>query len=180
MASEISSRYGEALFQLAEENGTVEEMREEALIVRNALKETPDLLIFFRAVQIDAQEKKDAIDRMFAGFTKEMRNFLKLLTDKDRTYYLKEILDTFIDRCNEVLNIETAVVSSARPLSSEDMKRIQTALEKKSGKKVLLTNEVDESLIAGIKVVTGNTVTDVTTAHRINELKDLLLRGDKA
>ena len=177
MASEISSRYGEALFQLAEENKAVEEMREEALALLKGLKDNPDLLIFFRAVQVTAQEKRDAIDRMFRDFTQDMRNFLKVLVDKDRTYFLKEILETFIDRCNLELGIETAVVYSARPLSEADMTRIREALEKKSGKKVLLANEVDESLIAGIKVITNNTVTDVTTAHKINELKDLLLRG---
>ncbi len=180
MASEISSRYGEALFQLAMENGAVEEMREEALALKQGLADNPDLLIFFRAVQIDKQEKRDAIDRMFQGFTKDMRSFLKLLVDKDRTLYLKEILDTFIDRCNFELNIETATVSSARPLSEADMNRIRTALEKKSGKKVILTNTVDPSLIAGIKVTSANQVTDVTTAHKINELKDLLLRGGLA
>ena len=180
MASEISSRYGEALFQLALENKAVEEMREEALILKAGIRENPDLLIFFRAVQISVQEKRDAIDRMFRDFTKEMRNFLKLLVDKDRTYYLKEILDAFIDKCNIELGIETASVFSARPLSEADMKRIREALEKKTGKKVLLSNEIDESLIAGIKVISNNTVTDVTTAHKINELKDLLLRGGRA
>ena len=177
MASEISGRYGEALFQLAREDSAVREMREEAMILRKEIADTPDLLIFFRAVQIPDTEKKEVIDRMFQGFTKHMRNFLKLLIDKDRTYYLKEILDTFIDRCNQELNIETAVVSSARALSETDLKRIREALEKKTGKEIVLTNVVDQSLIAGIKVTSGSTVTDVTTAHRINEMKDLLLRG---
>jgi len=180
MASEISSRYGEALFQLALENGAVEEMREEAMAIQKAILENPDLLIFFRAVQIEKQEKREMIDRVFQGFTKDMCSFLKLLVDKDRTYYLKEILTEFISRCNFELNIETAAVSSARPLSEADMNRIRAALEKKSGKKVLLTNIVDPSLIAGIKVTSGNQVTDVTTAHKINELKDLLLRGGLA
>jgi F-type H+-transporting ATPase subunit delta len=129
------------------------------------------------AVQIPSSEKKAAIDRMFQDFTVEMRNFLKLLIDKDRTYYLKEILKLFITRCNEELNIETAVVSSARKLSQEDMAKIREALKKKTGKEILLKNVVDESLIAGIKVTCGSMVTDVTTAYRINEMKELLLRG---
>jgi len=106
-----------------------------------------------------------------------MIRFLKLLVDKRRMINLREILMQYDRLANEKLGIETAVVSSARKLSDEDMERIQAALEKKTGKKIVLRNHVDESLIAGIKVTVGNNVTDVTVKSQIEDMRSALLKG---
>jgi F-type H+-transporting ATPase subunit delta len=180
MASEIAGRYAEALFQLSMETDTLEERKQEAAILLDELKNSPDLSVFFRAVQIPASDKKAEIDRMFAPFLPDTRNFLKLLIDKDRTYYLKPILKTFIGLANQELGIEEATVASARPLSNEQMDRIREALEKKTGHKVWLVNTIDKSLIAGIKVTTGNTVTDVSVARQMQGMKEALLKGGRA
>lgn len=50
-------------------------------------------------------------------------------------------------------------------------------LEQNSGFQVLLRNEVDESLIAGIKVKMGNQVIDISTQYEIEQLKQRLLKG---
>ena len=60
------------------------------------------------------------------------------------------------------------------------MTRIREALETKTGHKVYLVNRIDKSLIAGIKVITGNTVTDVTVARKIEGMKEALLKGGLA
>ena len=49
--------------------------------------------------------------------------------------------------------------------------------EKKTGKQIKLINRIDESLIAGIKVTAGTTVTDVSVARQIEEMKETLLKG---
>ena len=179
MANEIAGRYAEALFELSKENNTTEERKEEAQVILDQWKTYPELSVFFRAVKITDQEKKDAIDRIFASFLPETRSFLKLLIDKDRMYYVRDILKEFIKLANQELGIETAVVASARKLDADQMTRIREALEKKTGHRVYLENTVDPSLIAGIKVTTGNTVTDVTVAHQIRGMKEALLKGGR-
>lgn len=177
MANEIAGRYAEALFELSKENDQVAERKEEAEIILKEVQTNPDLSGFFRAVQISREEKKELISRCFASFTQETVNFLKLLVDKDRMYYLGPILEEFIEKANEDLGIETATVTSARKLDEEQMDRIRKALETKTGKQVHLINRIDERLIAGIKVTAGSTVTDVSVARQIEEMKETLLRG---
>ena len=109
-----------------------------------------------------------------------MIHFIKLLIDKGRIYYLRDILEEFVRLANERLGIENAVVWSARPLKEAYLKRLLEALEKKSGKKINLENRIDPELIAGIKVTVGSTVTDVTMKNRIESLKEELLKGGQA
>ena len=176
MASEVAERYAEGLFSLALEDHTAASKKQQAEELSEVLAESDDLLLFLRAVKITPEEKKKAIDEMFsASLDHDFVSFLKLLVDKDRTYYLKEILNCFIDRCDEHLGIQKAEVLSARPLCEEDMK-----LEKQTGKKVVLKNKIDTSLIAGIKVRVGSRVTDVSMKSRIENMKEALLKGGRA
>lgn len=180
MASEAAERYAGGLFALAKENHTVEEKKKQAEELEKALEENDDLLLFLRAVKITPEEKKQAIDNMFQDvLDHDFRSFLKLLVDKDRTYYLKEILTCFEDLCNDMLGYQKAEVISARPLSEEDLQRIQNTLEKSTGKKIILRNTIEPSLIAGIKVKVGSKITDISMKSRIDQMKEALLKGGR-
>ena len=181
MASEIAERYAQGLFELAIENGTVAEKKEQAEVLLHVLNADDDLSAFLRAVKITKQQKKEVLDTVFAGkMDQDMCNFLKLLVDKGRINYLRGILEEFGKLANERLGIEKASVSSARPLKEEDMEKIRQALVQKYGREVILENRIDPELIAGIKVTVGNTVTDVTMKNKIDALRDLLLKGGRA
>lgn len=180
-ASEVAQRYAQGLFQVAQENATIQEKREQAEGVLEAVEQEPDLLVFLRAVKISKKEKKEVLCRVFKDYAdKDMLHFLELLVDKDRTYYLKEILDEFIRLSEDSLGIQRAYVDSARPLSEEDMKRISEALQKKTGKQIILKNRINPALIAGIKVTVGNNVTDATMKTRIENMREALLKGGQA
>ena len=102
---------------------------------------------------------------------------MKLLIDKGRIYSLKDILKAIVHKANDELGIQEALVYSARKLQDTDLERIRKALETKTGRTVVLKNRIDESLIAVIKVVVGNNVTDVTMKHKLEEMKASLLKG---
>ena len=86
----------------------------------------------------------------------------------------------YIGLADEKLGIQKAEVYSARKLSKEDLQRIADAIGKKQNKKIILRNSVDPSLIAGIKVKVGNTVTDITMKSQIENLRQALLKGGNA
>ena len=180
MTGEIASRYGEALFMISQEDGLFADRKAQAQCLLDVLEENPELLLFFRAVKITDEEKKKMITETFKDMDPDLVHFLELLVDKDRTYYLKDILKDFIARCDEELGIVNATVESARRLPEEQMARIKAALEKQTGKTVSLVNKVDQKLIAGIKVTVGNRVTDVTMARSLEQMKETLLKGEFA
>lgn len=181
MINEVAERYAGGLFELAKENHTVESKLEQAESLLEALRLNEDLLLFLRAVKVTDEEKKACIDATFKDvLDTDMLHFLKVLVDTDRSYYLREILEEYIALADHELGIQKATVQSAKPLSSADLKRIQIALERKTKKKVLIRNTVHPELIAGIKVILGNTVTDITIKDQMDKLKETLLKGGRA
>lgn len=181
MASEIAVRYAQGLFELTEEMNTVKKTKEEVEALQKVLADNPDVELFFRAVKVTKQEKRNFIDQVFGKTcSHELVSFLKLLIDKGRIYCLDEILDDYVQMADEKLGIVRAVVSFARPLDEKQMEQIRTALEKKMGRTVILTNRTDPSLIAGIKVTVGNRVTDITMATKIETMRNALLKGGQA
>lgn len=181
MANEVAERYAQGLFELAWENGTAETKKAQAETLLETLRKTPELNIFLRAVKITKDEKKSFIETALKDVLDgDMIRFIKLLIDKGRIYYLRDMLQEFVSLANKRLGIENAVVWSARPLKEADMNRLKESLEKQSGKKINLENRIDPELIAGIKVAVGSRVTDITMKNRIDSLKEELLKGGQA
>ena len=181
MANEISARYAQGLFELAQETDTVKEKKGYCELLLEVIEQNPDISLIFRAVKISKNEKKDFIENSFGKYVDhDMISFLKLIVDKGRSIYLKEILGDFVALANEMLGIELGTVVSARPLSEEDMMRIQTAVSGQSGRTVILKNKVDPSVVAGIKIIVGNKVTDMTTKTKIEDMRNVLLKGGQA
>ncbi|MEE8808526.1 MAG: ATP synthase F1 subunit delta [Lactimicrobium sp.] len=181
MSSEVAERYGNGLYELACENNTVESKKEQAETLLEALEESDELLLFLQAVKVTNEEKKDKVVEIFKDtLDKDMINLIRLLVDRDRTWYLKDILRVYIGLADEKLGIQKAEVFSARKLSEEDLQRIKDALGRKENKKIILRNIVDPSLIAGIKVKVGNNVTDITMKTQIENLRQALLKGGNA
>ena len=181
MASEIADRYAQALFELALEQNRVREWKDQVQAAAEADEQNPELAAFFYAAKITADEKKEAVRKIYGpGTDKDIVHFLELLIDKGRMPYLREILKEFIAKCNDKLGLAEAVVYSARPLQEADLEKIRQALSKKSGRQIELKNRINPKLIAGIKVVMGGNVTDVSMLHSINSMKASLLKGEHA
>ena len=177
----VAERYAQGLFELAKENNTIEEKKTQAETILEVFRSNPELITFLNAVKITREEKKDFIASVLGQAVDiDMIHFLKLLIDKGRIYYVKDIFTSFLKLVNDSLGIQQAVVWSARPLKQEDLKRIQETLEKKTKKTILLENKINSDLIAGIKVTVGNNVTDVTMKNKIDSMKETLLKGGQA
>ncbi len=176
--NEIAERYGAGLFELAKEENKVEEYMNSIQSLKDIFKENPDLTTFFLSIKISKDEKKQLIDKVFnQSLEHDLINFLKLIIDKGRVSYLSEIFDCFIGQCEEDLGIQHAKVISARKLSQEDLNSIGNTLVSKTNKRIILENVVDPNVIAGIKVIMGNNVTDITMKTKLENMRNTLLKG---
>ena len=181
MVNEVAERYAQGLFELARETDTIREKKEQAALILKALAENPELSVFLRAVKVTKDEKKNLIASVFAeAADTDTINLIKLLIDKGRIGYFREIFQEFVRLADDELGIATAVVESARELKAEDIERIRLALVKKTGREIIMTTKINPELIAGIKVTVGNNVTDITMKTKIDSMKEALLKGGQA
>jgi F-type H+-transporting ATPase subunit delta len=112
---------------------------------------------------------------VLAGGSPQGTNFLKLLVEYDRVDVLPEIAEHFDALKDAVENTIDVTVTSATALSDTDRQQYAAALEKRFGRKVELSTEIDESLIGGAVIRAGDVVIDGSLRARLNSLANALV-----
>jgi F-type H+-transporting ATPase subunit delta len=91
---------------------------------------------------------------------KNLSNFLNLLVEKKRAGILPEIATEFQGLVDDDQNVSRGKIVSATEITEELRAKVQATLENITGKKVILTSEVDPSIIGGIIAKVGDLVMD--------------------
>ena len=102
------------------------------------------------------------------------RNFVRLLAENGRLGIMPEISELYeILRAEAESKVE-AKVTSAYPLSNEQMQALTDALKKRLGCEVTLVAETDASIIGGLVIRAGDLVIDGSANARLGSLAQAL------
>ena len=176
MAKLVEVTYGDALFELAVSESSVDSLYTEAQAVIEAFEQNKELGKLLNHPKIEKEEKEQVIKNVFEQFvSKNMTGLLVIMVSKDRQNKIVDTLKVFEKRVKEYKKIGTAYVSTARPLTDAQKDKVVA--------KLLATTEyvdfemnytVDETLIGGMVIRIGDRVVDSSIKHKIDELaKDL-------
>ena len=102
------------------------------------------------------------------------RNFLRVILENGRLDVLPEVAVQFRSLVNRQNGSSDAVVYSAFPLDAEALADLGTTLEKRFGRKLNLSVQLDESLIGGVRVAVGDEVLDTSVKARLEQMKAAL------
>lgn len=111
---------------------------------------------------------------VFAGGNEQGTNFLKLLLEYGRVSVLPEIAVHFDALKAALENTVDVTVTSAAKLSAAQEKTVVAALEKRLGRNVNLSTEIDENLIGGAVIRAGDVVIDGSLRARLESLANAL------
>ena len=103
------------------------------------------------------------------------KNFLRAVIDNGRVSVLPEIASQFRALKNAQGGSSDATVFSAFALDAAALAGLQTTLEKRFGKKLNLTVELQPELIGGVRVVVGDEVLDTSVKARLEQMKAALI-----
>ena len=90
------------------------------------------------------------------------RNFVRVLVEADRIAVLPQIRTLFETLKNDADGVAKARIDSAFPLSDGETAELKAALEKRFGRKIEATVNVDPALGGGARITVGDTVIDGT------------------
>jgi len=99
------------------------------------------------------------------------QNFLRAVIDNGRLSALPEVASQFRAHVNAQSGTADAVVYSAFDIDAEALADVKAALEKRFGRKLNVSVEVDASLIGGVRVVVGDEVLDTSVKARLDQMK---------
>ena len=103
------------------------------------------------------------------------KNFLKAVIDNGRISAMSEIANQFRALKNAKSGSSDATVFSAFALDAVVLADLLETLEKRFGKKLNLTVELQSELIGGIRVVVGDEVLDTSVKARLEQMKAALI-----
>lgn len=177
MAKLVSKTYGDALFDLALEEKSLDSVMEEIQALTEVLAENEDLSRFINHPKVSKEEKINVIENSFKGnFSDTVVGFLVIVLQKGRFEEINAIFAHFMARYYEYKKIGIAYITSAVELSDEQKAKIE--------KKLLATTKyeqfkmnytVDKSIIGGIVIRIGDRIVDNSVKNQICSMQKALV-----
>ena len=168
----ISRTYAEALIELAESKGQLDEVQEEVEFFRSLFGPDDGPRLFLESPSIEAHERQEVFEKVFRGKASDLTlNFLLLVVRRGRQAFFLEMLDGFKVLYEKKMGIVHANVTTATPLSAENREALRLKLEKNLGKRVVLDSLVDEKLLGGFVLRYSGMVVDGSLSNELSEMK---------
>ncbi len=170
----VTSRYVDALYGLAQRRNELDAVRSDVERVATLLARPGATELVFHPAK-DSATRKGYLADVLSGATETFQNFVGLVFDKRREDVLRGLGEGFRQRDLAAAGVAEGVVTSARPLASGELAELTVGLGAKLGKEVRLTNELDPTLIAGVRVTVDNRMVDHSVAGRFDGLRRRML-----
>jgi F-type H+-transporting ATPase subunit delta len=169
----IAQPYASALYDLAKEQGQLDAVEADLIAISGLIAESPDFSRFLRSPVITGDVKADAMDTILAKANASLvvANFIKVVARNGRLFTLPVIITTFRTIAAKARGEVSAEVTSATPLSSDQVANLAETLKAKIGKTVTLTQFVDPSLIGGLIVKVGSQMIDSSLKTKLSAMK---------
>lgn len=176
----VAKRYADALFQLAKDKNKLETIREELKIVRDVFVQNPKLQEVLFHPRVKHQDKVALIEDAFKTCDEDIIHTVKLLAERRRIQYIAEVTAYYTDNYNAAKGIAEATVYSVRELSESERAQVNAALAKQLNKQeIVIKNEIDSSILGGLKVKVGNTIYDGSVQGKLERVKNKLVSISK-
>lgn len=166
--------YGQALYEAAKEAGALVEIEAQFVTIVDALQKHQDTRgTFFGSPVVSFEDKARVYRKAFGGKVHPLLlNFVLTAAKHSRSPAMfKLCLHYFRQHCNQLEGIAELDVSSARKLDDAEMAKLKATMTKKLGRKVVVREKVDPSLLGGFVVLHQNQQWDATVSSRLNRLK---------
>lgn len=173
----IGRRYGKALLELAAEQGQTEKVDRELGELKKSWDDSEDLREIFQNPSVSQADRGKVVNALATkmGLSVLVKNTVKLLSDRNRTRHLPEVIEAYEKLSQEKAGRVRAEVITATPMPEAYFTQLQRTLERVTGKKVTLDKREDPSIIGGVVARVGDKVFDGSIRTRLDELKDELL-----
>jgi len=168
---EIAQVYARSLFEVAREQGKLDELREQLAQLADALNEHRELAVFFFSPYFSTKEKQEALTRLLDGAAPELVNFLELLIEKHRMpviFRIRHEFERLWDEENKTLPVE---ITSAIALDAQTTESLGRTIGERTGRKVTLAARVDPNILGGVIVRVGNSILDASIRNRLEQLR---------
>ena len=172
----IASRYANALFRYASEQGRADTVYGESVRLLEALDTVPGLRdAMADSIRVGASKREELVRSALGGeVSEEMARFIRLLSDKGRTECLPLIFKDYADLYFREKGILRARLVITREPSQKLLSSLKDLIRKRTGREAVIQVEVDPGLIGGFVLDLGDEMLDASVASQLEKIRRTL------
>lgn len=170
MATAAGKRYARAVFELAREEGRIEEWGRRLTSVRDLLSD-PGVSRVLTNPTIPLGTRMDLIASPPHQLDPEATNLARLLIEANRVEEVGAIAEEFEALADDAAGRVRATVTTAIELTDEERKRVTHELSERLGKEVRMQVIVDNRILGGLKLQYGDRLVDASVATKLQQLR---------
>ncbi|PNY28515.1 ATP synthase subunit 5, mitochondrial [Tolypocladium capitatum] len=177
----LDGTYATALYTAASKSSTLDPTAKALASLGSVFDKDPQLSKILSTPTLTADDRSVIVAELnkHAGASSEtLKNFLSTLAENNRLGLLKGVCDKFSQLMSAARGEVEMTVTSAQPLDSKTLSRLETAVAKSSyvgqGKKLKVTNQVNSDIVGGLVVEVGDRTIDLSVSARIAKMNKLL------
>jgi F-type H+-transporting ATPase subunit delta len=173
IVSGMAGRYATAVFELAREENTLDQVMADLDRFDALIAESPDLLRLVRSPVFGAEEQQAALVAVLdrAGIGGVAANFLRLVTANRRLFAVRDMIRALRGLVARHKGEVTAQVTVAESLADRHLAALKDALKSVTGKDVMLDIKVEPAIIGGLVVKVGSRMVDASLKTKLNSIK---------
>ena len=178
--SSIEIVYAEALLGMAEDDGQLDDMKQQVDELIDVIDEQEDLRKILGGRMLRTEQLAGCIESIFKNNVSDLLyRFIQVVNSKQRLYELPGILQAFVKLYDEKRGIVDVDVFVADSLSPERAQRVAAGIGQALQKQVQLNEHVDEKLIGGLKMRVADRLLDGSVATQLKMLKDKMIASGR-
>jgi len=174
-----TNSYSQALYELGNESGSLNEIEDQANSILKLISENIELKNFIKNPTIKIEDQTAAFNLISErfNFNNLLKTFLNFIITKRRLFFIKKIIEDFLDTCSKNRGEISANLSSSKELNETDISKIKEELASNFGANIKLNYKYDPSLIGGLIIKVESTMIDTSIKSKLKKLETKMLEA---
>lgn len=172
-AAGVAGRYATALFEIADESGSLDAVEGALGQMKDALAVSDDLRNLIKSPIVSREEQAAAMAKVCdaMGVGAPVSSAIGLMAANRRLFTLPQVIAGYNELLAKKRGVQQAEVRSAKPLSDDQRAALENTIKESVGADIALDVTVDESLIGGLVVRVGSKMIDTSIRSKLASLQ---------
>jgi F-type H+-transporting ATPase subunit delta len=170
VATAAAKRYARAVFELATEEGKVDEWTRRLTTVRDLMSD-PSVAAVLTNPTIPLDRRMELVSSAPHELDPEATNLARLLIESNRVQQIGGVAEEFEVLADAAAGRVRATVTTAVDLDRAERDKVADQLSRRLGKEVRMTVVVDKSILGGLKLQYGDHLIDASVATKLQQLR---------
>jgi len=168
----IAVRYASPILDLAEENKTLDKVKEDMEAFLSVCEESREFALMLKSPIIPHKRKAEILKAVFSGKVNDLTlQAFDIITRKNRESILEDIAKEFLHLYNKKKGLAEVTVTTSVKLDAGLKKSFEKLAQDITGKEPILEEMIDPEILGGYILKTGDRQLDESVTGQLKELK---------